>query len=57
MDFDDNGYLLQLFTALQQDRPTLFIEVIERHNNAVSFSGIYKCTAIGGGGCKHLSSN
>ncbi|VDL71491.1 unnamed protein product [Nippostrongylus brasiliensis] len=32
MDFDDNGYLLQLFTKPVQDRPTLFIEVIQRRN-------------------------
>ena len=33
VDFDDNGYLLQLFTKPVQDRPTLFIEIIERHNH------------------------
>ncbi|XGW22237.1 hypothetical protein V3C99_004891 [Haemonchus contortus] len=32
MDFDDNGYLLQLFTRPVQDRPTLFIEIIQRRN-------------------------
>ncbi|EYC23546.1 hypothetical protein Y032_0015g2713 [Ancylostoma ceylanicum] len=32
MDFDDNGYLLQLFTKPVQDRPTLFIEIIQRRN-------------------------
>ncbi|KHJ81916.1 putative 4-hydroxyphenylpyruvate dioxygenase [Oesophagostomum dentatum] len=36
MDFDDNGYLLQLFTKPVQDRPTLFIEIIQRHNFNVS---------------------
>ncbi len=35
VDFDDNGYLLQIFTKPMQDRPTLFIEVIERHNHQV----------------------
>ena len=35
VDFDENGYLLQLFTKNMQDRPTLFLEVIERHNNSV----------------------
>ena len=35
MDFDDNGYLLQIFTKPMQDRPTLFLEVIERHNHQV----------------------
>ena len=35
VDFDDNGYLLQIFTKPMQDRPTLFLEVIERHNHQV----------------------
>uniref|UniRef100_A0A0R3RUF8 4-hydroxyphenylpyruvate dioxygenase n=1 Tax=Elaeophora elaphi TaxID=1147741 RepID=A0A0R3RUF8_9BILA len=35
MDFDDSGYLLQMFTQPVQDRPTLFFEVIQRNN----FSG------------------
>ncbi len=30
-DRDDQGYLLQLFTRPVQDRPTLFLEVIQRH--------------------------
>jgi 4-hydroxyphenylpyruvate dioxygenase len=30
-DRDDEGYLLQIFTATVGDRPTLFLEVIERH--------------------------
>jgi 4-hydroxyphenylpyruvate dioxygenase len=30
VDFDDDGYLLQIFTKPVQDRPTLFIEVIQR---------------------------
>jgi 4-hydroxyphenylpyruvate dioxygenase len=30
-DRDDEGYLLQTFTAPVGDRPTLFLEVIERH--------------------------
>lgn len=33
VDFDDNGYLLQIFTKPMQDRPTLFIEIIQRHNH------------------------
>uniref|UniRef100_A0A1I7ZUX9 4-hydroxyphenylpyruvate dioxygenase n=2 Tax=Steinernema glaseri TaxID=37863 RepID=A0A1I7ZUX9_9BILA len=32
IDFDDNGYLLQIFTQPVQDRPTLFIEIIQRRN-------------------------
>jgi 4-hydroxyphenylpyruvate dioxygenase len=30
-DRDDEGYLLQIFTTTLGDRPTLFLEVIERH--------------------------
>ena len=33
VDFDDEGYLLQIFTKIAQDRPTLFYEVIQRRNN------------------------
>ncbi|XP_012275275.1 4-hydroxyphenylpyruvate dioxygenase [Orussus abietinus] len=33
VDYDENGYLLQIFTKNMQDRPTLFIEVIQRHNH------------------------
>eukprot|EP01101_Sappina_pedata_P003983 TRINITY_DN1629_c0_g1_i1.p1 TRINITY_DN1629_c0_g1~~TRINITY_DN1629_c0_g1_i1.p1 ORF type:complete len:381 (-),score=199.78 TRINITY_DN1629_c0_g1_i1:89-1231(-) len=32
IDFDDKGYLLQLFTKPVEDRPTLFIEIIQRYN-------------------------
>ncbi|KAI6201717.1 4-hydroxyphenylpyruvate dioxygenase [Aphelenchoides besseyi] len=32
VDFDDNGYLLQIFSKPCQDRPTLFIEIIQRQN-------------------------
>lgn len=35
IDYDDNGYLLQLFTKNMQDRPTLFLEVIQRNNHQV----------------------
>lgn len=37
IDFDENGYLLQIFTKNMQDRPTLFIEVIQRYNFQVKF--------------------
>ena len=30
VDKDEQGYLLQLFTKPVQDRPTLFIEIIQR---------------------------
>jgi 4-hydroxyphenylpyruvate dioxygenase len=36
VDYDENGYLLQIFTKNMQDRPTLFLEVIQRHNHQVS---------------------
>lgn len=32
IDFDEKGYLLQLFTKPLLDRPTVFIEIIQRHN-------------------------
>jgi len=31
VDRDDEGYLLQIFTKPLGDRPTLFVEIIERH--------------------------
>jgi 4-hydroxyphenylpyruvate dioxygenase len=31
IDYDEGGYLLQLFTKPLMDRPTVFIEIIERH--------------------------
>jgi len=37
IDFDENGYLLQIFTKNCQDRPTLFLEVIQRYNHNVRF--------------------
>ena len=30
VDRDDDGYLLQIFTSNQQDRPTVFFEIIQR---------------------------
>lgn len=48
VDYDDHGYLLQIFTKPVQDRPTVFLEVIQRHNHKVSvvlsqrFTKIYK---------------
>ena len=33
VDFDENGYLLQIFTKPLQDRPTYFVEVIQRRNH------------------------
>jgi len=33
VDYDDKGYLLQIFTKPIEDRPTLFLEVIQRRNH------------------------
>lgn len=32
IDFDEGGYLLQIFTKPLTDRPTVFLEVIQRNN-------------------------
>jgi 4-hydroxyphenylpyruvate dioxygenase len=32
VDFDEKGYLLQIFSKHVLDRPTVFIEVIQRNN-------------------------
>jgi len=37
IDYDDNGYLLQIFSKPCQDRPTLFLETIQRRNHQVRF--------------------
>ena len=42
VDFDDNGYLLQIFTKPCQDRPTLFIEYIQRCNHSGFGAGNFK---------------
>ncbi|XP_059163200.1 4-hydroxyphenylpyruvate dioxygenase-like [Physella acuta] len=42
IDFDENGYLLQIFTKNMQDRPTLFLEVIQRHNHQGFGAGNFK---------------
>lgn len=44
IDYDENGYLLQIFTKNMQDRPTLFIEIIQRHNHNVGIIMIIKPT-------------
>jgi 4-hydroxyphenylpyruvate dioxygenase len=33
VDRDEDGYLLQAFTQPMQDRPTFFLELIERHGS------------------------
>ena len=42
VDRDDEGYLLQIFTKPIQDRPTMFIEVIERHGSQSFGKGNFK---------------
>jgi len=46
VDYDDKGYLLQIFTVPTQDRPTLFYEVIQRNNHwgfgAGNFKALFK---------------
>ncbi|XP_072302782.1 4-hydroxyphenylpyruvate dioxygenase [Eucyclogobius newberryi] len=42
VDFDDKGYLLQIFSKPVQDRPTLFLEVIQRYNHYGFGAGNFK---------------
>ncbi|CEF65250.1 4-hydroxyphenylpyruvate dioxygenase [Strongyloides ratti] len=42
VDFDENGYLLQIFSKPCQDRPTLFIEIIQRRNHQGFGAGNFK---------------
>ncbi|XP_048840235.1 4-hydroxyphenylpyruvate dioxygenase-like [Brienomyrus brachyistius] len=42
VDYDDHGYLLQIFTKPVQDRPTVFLEVIQRHNHQGFGAGNFK---------------
>merc|ERR1711962_679665 len=42
VDFDEDGYLLQIFTKNMQDRPTLFLEVIQRRNHTGFGAGNFK---------------
>ena len=42
VDYDDKGYLLQIFTKPVEDRPTLFYEVIQRHNHSGFGAGNFK---------------
>jgi 4-hydroxyphenylpyruvate dioxygenase len=41
-DRDDEGYLLQIFTKPVGDRPTVFLEVIERHGSRGFGQGNFK---------------
>lgn len=42
IDFDDHGYLLQLFTKPVEDRPTLFFEIIQRNGHSGFGAGNFK---------------
>ena len=42
VDYDENGYLLQIFTKPVEDRPTLFIEIIQRRNHQGFGAGNFK---------------
>ncbi|XP_011502895.1 PREDICTED: 4-hydroxyphenylpyruvate dioxygenase [Ceratosolen solmsi marchali] len=50
IDYDENGYLLQIFTKNMQDRPTFFIEVIQRCNHngfgAGNFQALFEAIEI-----------
>ncbi|MFQ5591594.1 MAG: 4-hydroxyphenylpyruvate dioxygenase [Phycisphaerae bacterium] len=46
LDKDEDGYLLQIFTAPVQDRPTLFYEVIERHGSRGFGIGNFKALFV-----------
>jgi 4-hydroxyphenylpyruvate dioxygenase len=46
LDKDDDGYLLQVFTAPVQDRPTLFFEAIERHGSRGFGIGNFKALFV-----------
>jgi 4-hydroxyphenylpyruvate dioxygenase len=42
VDYDDKGYLLQIFTKPVEDRPTLFYEFIQRNNHNGFGAGNFK---------------
>lgn len=42
VDRDDEGYLLQIFSKPIQDRPTVFVEVIQRHGSRGFGKGNFK---------------
>ncbi|KAH9257752.1 4-hydroxyphenylpyruvate dioxygenase [Batrachochytrium salamandrivorans] len=42
VDFDSTGYLLQIFTKPLQDRPTVFLEIIQRCGNEGFGAGNFK---------------
>lgn len=42
IDYDENGYLLQIFTKPVEDRPTVFYEIIQRRNHQGFGAGNFK---------------
>ena len=42
IDFDEGGYLLQIFTKPLMDRPTVFLEIIQRNNFGGFGAGNFK---------------
>lgn len=42
VDYDEHGYLLQIFTKPVEDRPTLFLEIIQRKNHQGFGAGNFK---------------
>lgn len=42
VDFDEGGYLLQIFTKPLSHRPTVFLEIIKRNNFDGSDAGNFK---------------
>lgn len=45
-DRDDEGYLLQIFARMNQDRPTVFFELIERHGSTGFGNGNFKALFV-----------
>ena len=41
-DFDEKGYLLQIFTKPLEDRPTFFVEIIQRRGHNGFGAGNFK---------------
>ena len=46
IDYDEEGYLLQIFTKPLEDRPTLFFEIIQRNNHQGFGAGNFKSLFI-----------
>lgn len=50
LDFDERGYLLQIFTKPVMSKPTLFFEIIERHDfngfGAGNFQSLFECIEL-----------